>query len=124
MYDNNSLLTDCYKITDPYGNLHEPAYMSPVTAQAYGLKDGDIVQIFNDQGSILAGVKTTSTLIPGVVQVHENSWWQPSDATNPGSVELSGCANVLISDQGQSKFSLGSMTANAAVQMVKYTGGM
>ena len=104
MYDSNTLLTDCYNIIDSYGNPHEPAYMSPVTAKAYGLNDGDIVQVFNDQGATLAGVKVTSTLIPGVLQIHQNSWWKPSDTTNPNSLELSGCSNVLTNDQGQSQF--------------------
>ena len=55
MYDNNTLLNDIYKIVDSYGNLHEPAYMSPVTASAYGLNNGDIVQIFNAQDNTGGG---------------------------------------------------------------------
>ncbi len=100
-YDNVSILRDCYKIAGPDGYEHEPVYMSPVDAQARGIKDGDIVRVFNDRGAVLAGASITKTLAPGVVQIHQAAWYDPVDPRNP-SLDKSGDCNVLTHSKGQS----------------------
>ncbi len=34
---------------------HEPVYINPQDAKKKGIKDGDIVRVFNDRGQLLAG---------------------------------------------------------------------
>jgi trimethylamine-N-oxide reductase (cytochrome c) len=120
MYDNVSLLRDCYKVAGPDGYEHEPVYISPADASARGIKDRDIVRVFNDRGAVLAGARITKTLLPSVVQLHQAAWYEPADPRNP-YLEKNGSCNVLTHSQGQSDFAriTPDVTANVQVEVWK-----
>ncbi len=50
-------------------------YMSPVDAEPRGIKDGDMVEVFNDVGSYRVMVMVTPTMQPG--QMHTYHGWEP-----------------------------------------------
>ena len=52
---------------------HEPIEINPQDAAARGLRDGDIVRVFNDRGSCLCGVVITDHVMQGVVVVSTGS---------------------------------------------------
>ena len=53
------------KLRDTYAvNGHEPCLINTKDAADRGIKDGDIVRVFNDRGQILAGAKVTDASGP------------------------------------------------------------
>jgi len=98
------LLTTHYK-TRAHSTWHNVPWMreiephsvwiNPNDAQARGLKDGDLVDVFNDRGRIRLPAKVTSRIMPGVVNVSQGAWFEPDH----NGVDRGGCANVLTADE-------------------------
>ena len=44
----------------------EPMRMNPLDAEQRGIRDGDVVRVFNDRGAFLAGVRLSAALRRGV----------------------------------------------------------
>jgi trimethylamine-N-oxide reductase (cytochrome c) len=51
------------------GYMYEPVWINPVDAEARGIKQGDIVKVYNDRGIELAGAYITHKIIPGAVHM-------------------------------------------------------
>ena len=66
-------------------------WVNTVDAEARGVKNGDLVRVFNDRGQIILPARVTERITPGVVAVPEGAWYQPDE----NSVDRGGCANVL-----------------------------
>lgn len=93
-YDDISWLSEIYKVKGPDGYEYEPIYMNPADAEVRGLKNGDIVMVFNERGKILCGVTTTQRLTKGVAWVAYGSWYDQLD-DKPGAIDRAGDANFL-----------------------------
>jgi biotin/methionine sulfoxide reductase len=98
----------------------EPLRLHPTDAAARGLTDGDIAIVRSAQGSLLAGVVTTDTLLPGVARMHTGAWYDPS------APEIADCingnVNVLTKDIGTSQLTQASSGARVAVSIARYDG--
>jgi len=70
-------------------------WLSPIDAEARGIKDGDLVDIYNDRGRIRIPALITERIMPGVVNVSEGAWYDPDEE----GVDRGGCANVLTNDE-------------------------
>ncbi|SUD98928.1 molybdopterin dinucleotide binding domain-containing protein [Psychrobacter phenylpyruvicus] len=44
----------------------EPCYIGPEDAKARGIKDGDLVRVFNDRGQLLAGAVISDNFPPAL----------------------------------------------------------
>ena len=99
----------------------EPCLINTADAKARGIKNGDVVRVFNDRGQILAGAKVTDTIRPGVVVVHEGGWYDPVD-NKPGALCRYGDVNVLTVDIGTSKLAQGNCGHTAVGDVEKYKG--
>ncbi|WP_424710902.1 molybdopterin-dependent oxidoreductase [Microbacterium sp. SLBN-111] len=98
----------------------EPVRLHPSDAAARGLTDGDVAIVRSAQGSLLAGVVTTDTLLPGVARMHTGAWYDPSA---PGIADcINGNVNVLTKDIGTSKLTQASSGARVAVSIERYDG--
>src|SRR5262249_33278191 len=53
----------------------EAVRMHPSDAAARGLRDGDLVRIFNDRGVCLAGLAVDDAVRPGVAQLSTGAWY-------------------------------------------------
>ncbi|MDO8636346.1 MAG: molybdopterin dinucleotide binding domain-containing protein [Dehalococcoidia bacterium] len=60
-----------------------------------GIKDGDMVRVYNDRGVLLLPVKVTQRIMPGVVLIESGAWYNP----DKDGVDRGGNTNVLISDE-------------------------
>ncbi len=98
----------------------EPIAISTKDAKARGIKKGDVVRVFNERGSILAGALVTPRVRPGVVVLHEGAWYDPEKPGEVGATCKHGLVNVLTLDKGASKLSQGNIANTALVQVEKY----
>ena len=100
----------------------EPILLSPDDARARGLRDGDLVRVFNDRGACLAGVRISDALTPGVVKLSTGAWWDPLEPGNPQALDLHGNPNTLTRDAGASSLSQGCSAQSCLVQVERFEG--
>ncbi|WP_194624358.1 molybdopterin dinucleotide binding domain-containing protein, partial [Mycolicibacterium phlei] len=100
----------------------EPIRMHPQDAAARGLRDGDVVRVFNDRGACLAGLVVDDRLRPRVVQLSTGAWYDPADPADPDAMCVHGNPNVLTDDVGTSKLAHGCTGAHVLVQVEKFNG--
>ncbi len=98
----------------------EPVRLHPADAAARGLRDGDLVRIFNDRGACLAGLAVDEAVRPGVAQLSTGAWYDP-DPANPGFCRH-GNPNVLTADRPSSTLSQGCAGQLALVEIEPYRG--
>ncbi|WP_067970198.1 molybdopterin-dependent oxidoreductase [Nocardiopsis trehalosi] len=96
-----------------------PLRMHPGDAAARGLADGDLVRVANDRGSLLAGVRISGELRPGVVQLSTGAWYDPSAADVTCA---HGNPNVLTADVGTSSLAQGCTGQLVLVEVERYQG--
>ncbi len=78
---------------NPWLQRLEPhaVWINPRDAQARGISQGDLVEVFNQFGTVVIAAKVTERIMPGVVCIYQGTWYQPAkDGMDEG-----GCANVL-----------------------------
>lgn len=100
----------------------EPVRMHPDDASARGLDGGDVVRVFNDRGSCLAGLVVDDGLRREVVQLSTGAWFDPLDPADPDSMCVHGSVNVLTADRGSSSLAQGSTGQHVLVEIEKWTG--
>jgi|YNPNPStandDraft_1061719.scaffolds.fasta_scaffold00099_6 anaerobic dimethyl sulfoxide reductase subunit A len=75
--------------------LPQAVSMSKVDAESRGIKDGDMVRVFNDRGETRIQARVTSRIMPGVASLPEGAWYDPDE----DGVDRAGHPNVLTSDE-------------------------
>ncbi|MCR9152172.1 MAG: molybdopterin guanine dinucleotide-containing S/N-oxide reductase [Rhodobacteraceae bacterium] len=95
----------------------EPVRIHPHDAAARGLANGEIVRIWNDRGSCLAGIRVDEGIRPGVVQMSTGAWYDPTEPGTPGSLCKQGNPNVLTRDKGTSRLGQGPTAHSCLVQI-------
>ena len=100
----------------------EPIRIHPADAAARGIRSGDVVRVFNDRGSCLAGAVLTDTVRPRVVQLSTGAWYDPLDPADPDAMCVHGNPNVLTFDRGTSKLAQGCSGQHALVEVERWTG--
>jgi biotin/methionine sulfoxide reductase len=98
----------------------EPLRMHPCDAADRGLKDGDIVRMWNGRGSCLAGLVLSTALRQGVVQISSGAWYDP--APDDPSFCRHGNPNTLTTDKPASSLSQATTAAHALVEVEKWHG--
>lgn len=64
-------------------------------AEARGIKDGDMVRVFNDRGTILIRADVSERIMPGCANIPHGTWYDPDE----NGVDRGGNANVLTSQR-------------------------
>ncbi|MFC3847580.1 molybdopterin guanine dinucleotide-containing S/N-oxide reductase [Helicobacter baculiformis] len=95
----------------------EPILIHKKDAKRLGIKNGDVVRVFNARGEVLAGAVVSDCIRQGVVRLCEGSWYDPD---NKGLCK-SGSANVLTMDKPASRLSNGNCAHTSLVNIEKYT---
>lgn len=96
----------------------EPIRISPQAAGDRGIVDGDIVRVFNDRGSCLAGAVVTDAVAPAVVELATGAWYDPDDS---GQCKH-GNPNVLTRDKGTSALAQGPTAQTCLVEVERHDG--
>jgi trimethylamine-N-oxide reductase (cytochrome c) len=98
------------------------ARINTADAKARGIRNGELVRLYNDRGSVICAAYVTERLRPGVVQSYESSAnydpvGEPGKTTDRG-----GCVNNLTNQRSQSAKS-SSMAPNAClIEVEPFTG--
>ncbi|WP_272939955.1 molybdopterin dinucleotide binding domain-containing protein, partial [Aeromonas veronii] len=100
----------------------EPVYMNPQDAKSRGLKDGDLVRVFNGRGQVLAGLVVSDDYAPGVVRIQEGAWYGPQEGGKVGTLCTYGDPNVLTADIGSSSLAQATTAHTALVEIEKFRG--
>jgi biotin/methionine sulfoxide reductase len=98
----------------------EPIRMHPSAAGVRGVSDGDVVRVFNDRGSCLAGVFLDDAMLESVVQLSTGAWYDPLDPADPDSMCVHGSVNVLTADEGSSALARGCTGQHVLVEIERY----
>lgn len=98
----------------------EPIRLNPGDAAHRGIKDGDLVRVFNDRGACLAGAAIDEGVMPRVAVMATGAWFDPSD--EPDAPERHGNPNVLTLDLGTSRLTQGPSALSLLVEIERWTG--
>lgn len=81
-----------------YGNVEvlkaaarQEVWINPLDAQPRGIKNGDMIRVFNDRGQLQINAKVTPRILPGVVALGEGAWYAPDEQR----IDHAGSINVL-----------------------------
>ena len=100
----------------------EPIRLHPDDARARDIAEGDVVRVFNDRGSCLAGAVLDADLRRSVVQLSTGAWWDPEAPGDPSALDRHGNPNVLTLDKGTSRLAQGPIAQTALVELERYDG--
>lgn len=109
---DNSFIRKLYKV-----NNREPIIINTKDAQKLGVKNGDTVEVYNDRGSLLAGVVVSEHISSMVVSIDEGAWYDPEDGGEFARCEA-GHVNVLTSSIPTSNLAQ-STSANTCLVAIK-----
>ncbi|HCH4037578.1 TPA: trimethylamine-N-oxide reductase TorA [Vibrio parahaemolyticus] len=99
----------------------EPVYINPIDAKAKGIKDGDLVRVFNGRGQLLAGAVLTDSYPRGVIRIEEGAWYGPLNGKE-GAICTYGDPNTLTQDIGSSELAQATSANTCIVDFEKFTG--
>lgn len=100
----------------------EVCSMHPQDAQQQGIVEGDVVEITNPRGTVLASVTLSEKVRTGVVQLPTGAWYDPVDPLAEKPICRHGNPNVLTLDIGTSGLSQGCTGQITVVQIRRFTG--
>ena len=93
----------------------------PARAAERGIKDRDIVRVWNDRGEILCMAKVTNRLEKNTVHLYGSSGMYEPAEPGKNSIDKAGCANLLTSPNMIEGRHIPGMTPNSTlVEMEVY----
>ena len=96
---------------------HETLWMHPQDAAARGISHGDEIEVFNERGSMLAGVQLNDGLTPGVVVTSTGARFDPGFGQEWQPRDRAGNPNVLTLDIGTSSLTRGPNAMSCPVEI-------
>ncbi|GHE90853.1 trimethylamine-N-oxide reductase [Aliiroseovarius zhejiangensis] len=108
--DQSEKLRALYKVQG-----REPVRINTQDAASRGIEDGDLVELYNDRGTVIVGAVVSDDIMPGVVSLYEGAW--PS-LDSKGRCN-SGLVNFLTSTQRSSGLAQATTANTVLVEMRK-----
>ncbi len=96
--------------------------INPNDAKKYGISHGDVVEIYNDRGRVLAGVYVSKNISEGVMALNEGAWYSPENSSEDKPRCVSGHVNVLTSNRPTSSMAQATSVNTNLVGIKKATG--
>lgn len=101
---------------------HETLSMHPQDAAQRGIADGEVVEVSNARGRMLAGVRLTDGVAPGVLIIATGAWFDPGFGGTWQPWDRAGNPNVLTLDIGTSSLTQGPNAMSCLVEVRKHHG--
>lgn len=98
----------------------EPILINREDGLRRGIRDRQVVKVFNDRGAMLAAAVLSDTIRPGVVQIATGAWYDPLEPGVIGSLDKHGNPNMLTPDVGSSRLGQGCSAQSALVEIVAW----
>lgn len=95
----------------------------PDDAKSRGIKDQDLVKVFNDRGAVICAVQVTERVRPGVVHSYESSAKYDPIGKPGESADRGGCMNILTPSRPMIKKSHSFAANSCLVQIEKWEVG-
>lgn len=95
----------------------EPVRINAQDAASRGIADGDLVELYNDRGTVIAGAVVSEDIMPGVVSIYEGCWPQVDSKGRCNS----GLVNFLTSSRHSSGLSEATSANTVLIKMRKCT---
>ncbi len=102
------------KVRGDDGYLYEPAWIHPKTAEERGIKNGNIVKVLNERGTVLCGAYVTERIMPGVVYVDHGARYDPVVI---GELDRGGAINTITPHNCTSKNTVGMAISGFLVEV-------
>ena len=96
------------------GYHYEPCWINPADAAARGIKQGDIIRVFNERGSVLCGALVFERVMPGAVSIDHGA---RTDFIIPGKLDRGGAINLITPEGLTSKHAAGQATTAFLVEI-------
>ena len=96
----------------------EAITLHPNDAAARGIRDGDVVRVFNARGAFLAGARIGDHLRESVVQIATGAWYQAEQPGVPGSPDTHGNPNMVTMSKPTSSLA-GAPTAQTVLVQIE-----
>lgn len=93
---NSERLRDLYMVQG-----REPVRINSEDAANRGIADGDLVELYNERGTVIAGAVVSDGIMPGVISIYEGGWPQLDSKGRCNS----GLVNFITSTQRASGLS-------------------
>ena len=101
--------------------------LNPKDAEKRGLKEGDIIEVYNDRGSVLCALHVTERIPEGMAHSYESCADYVTLENNPGekgAVEVQGCINNLTPSRFLTKHAHGLAVNSCLVEVRKWEGAL
>jgi anaerobic selenocysteine-containing dehydrogenase len=98
------------------GYMYEPVWMNTTTAKVRGIKNGDIVKVYNERGIVLGGAYVAERIMPGVISMDHGA---RCDWIIPGQVDRGGAINLISPTKCVSKNCNGMASSGYLVEVEK-----
>ena len=89
--------------------------MNAADARVRGIKDGDLIEVYNDRGKVRMPAYVTSRMMPGVVLIHSGG----KVIHDKNGIDIGASPSTLLG--GDSESCLAPARATNLVQVRKYT---
>lgn len=103
-------------------NGREPITINARDAAARGIKEGDVVRVFNERGACLAAATITDDLLEGVAIIATGAWFDPLEWSPENWLEKHGNPNALTIDAGASRLSQATVAQSCLVEIEVFQG--
>ncbi len=103
------------------GYMYEPVWINPTDATKRGIKNGDIVKMFNERGIVLGGAIVWERIMPGVVYQDHGARIDMIAAGPEEYIDRGGANNLISPANGTSKNCWGMATSGFLVEVEKVT---
>jgi anaerobic dimethyl sulfoxide reductase subunit A len=105
IYDNTSWMEE----VEPH-----TVWVNMLDAQERGIKNGELVKVFNDRGAVIIPIKVTPKIMPGVISIPQGAWYAPDKE----GIDRRGCINTLTKYH-PTPLAFGNATHTTLVQIIK-----
>lgn len=111
---DNTWIANLYKIDG-----REPMLINTNDAKKLGIKNKEIVEVYNDRGRILVGAILSDDILEGVISIQEGAWYEPENTNEDMPRCNSGHVNVLTSSRPSSQMAQATSVNSCLVAIKK-----